>query len=105
MRDGVTDAEVGRAVALIQSEFVTAMQAAGERADRLSLFATYFRDPARVNEQVDQYRAVTADQVNTFVRERLGEDNRASLLFIPREHGAGGANEEGAVEAGAEARA
>jgi len=84
VRDGVTEAEVARAVALVQTEFVAAMQSAGDRADRLSLFATYFGNPELVNEQVQRYEAVTAADVNGFVRERLGEDNRASLLFVPR---------------------
>ena len=30
-------------------------------------------------------QAVTADQVNAFARERLGENNRASLLYVPKE--------------------
>jgi predicted Zn-dependent peptidase len=60
------------------------MQSAGERADRLSLFATYFKNPELVNEQVQRYEAVTAADVNRFARERLGEENRASLLFLPR---------------------
>jgi predicted Zn-dependent peptidase len=84
IRDGVSEDEVGRAIALIQTDFVTSMQSAGERADRLSLFATYFENPGLVNELVDRYRSVTASQVNDFVRERLGEDNRASLLYVPR---------------------
>jgi predicted Zn-dependent peptidase len=84
VRDGVTDEEVHRAVALVQTEFVAAMQSAGDRADRLSLFATYFKDPALSNEQVARYQAVTAAHVNEFVRERMGEDNRASLLYVPR---------------------
>ncbi len=82
---GVDSAEVERAVALIETDFVASMQAAGERADKLSLFATYFGDPRLLNEQVDRYRSVTADQVNAFVRSRLGADNRASLLYVPRE--------------------
>jgi predicted Zn-dependent peptidase len=84
VRDGVTDDEVHRAVAIIQTEFVTAMQSAGERADRLSLFATYFGDPSLVNAQVERYQRVTAGAVNDFVRQRLGEDNRASLLYVPK---------------------
>ena len=56
---GVTDDEVARAVTLIQTEYVTALQSAGERADRLSMFATYFGDPALINAQVDRYRAVS----------------------------------------------
>jgi zinc protease len=84
-RDGVSEDEVARAIALIQTEFVAAMQSAGDRADRLSMFATYFKDPDLANEQVQKYQAVTADDVNEFIRERMGEDNRASLLFVPRE--------------------
>ena len=81
--EGVTEDEVGRALALIETAFVTSMQSAGERADKLSMFATYFGDPSLVNEQVDRYRAVTAAQVTDFVRDRMGEDNRATLMYVP----------------------
>jgi zinc protease len=84
VRDGVTEEEVARAVALVQTEFIAAMQSAGDRADRLSMFATYFKDPELVNTQVQRYESVTVDAVNAFVRARLGENNRASLLFVPK---------------------
>jgi zinc protease len=80
---GVTRDEIQRAVALVETAFVTSMQSAGERADKLSMFATYFDDPSLINEQVDRYRTVTAEQVTNFVRQQLGEDNRASLLYVP----------------------
>ena len=84
MREGpISSEEVARAVALIETMFVTLMQSAGERADKLSMFATYFGDPSLVNEQVDHYRAVTPQQVAAFARDRLGEDNRASLVYVP----------------------
>jgi predicted Zn-dependent peptidase len=89
VRDGVTDTEVGRAVALIQTMFVSSMQEAGERADKLSLFATYFGDPNGLNEEVDRYRAVTTPQVNEFIAERLGENNRASLVYVARDDARG----------------
>jgi predicted Zn-dependent peptidase len=83
-REGVTRVEIERAVALIETDFVSAMQAAGERADKLSQFATYFGDPSLVNAQADRYRAVTVDEVNAFARDSLGQDNRVSLLYVPR---------------------
>jgi predicted Zn-dependent peptidase len=82
--EGVTAAEVARAAALIQTELVAALQLAGDRADKLSQFATYFGDPALVNEQLDRYAAVTADEVSRLAHERLGPDNRSSLLYVPR---------------------
>ncbi|HEX5435610.1 MAG TPA: pitrilysin family protein [Gemmatimonadaceae bacterium] len=81
---GVTDEEVERAVALIETHFVTALQSVGERADKLSMFATYFNDPALVNEEPARYRAVRTEQVNAIARERLCPENRASLLYVPR---------------------
>ena len=83
-REGVTPAEVERAVALIETDFISAMQSAADRADKLSQFATYFGDPALVNVQADRYRAVTAESVNAFARESLGPDNRLSLVYVPR---------------------
>jgi len=89
VRDGLLVTEVERAVAVIQTMFVSSMQEAGERADRLSLFATYFGDPHRLNEEVDRYAAVTTERVNEFIRARLGENNRASLVYVPRDDGPG----------------
>jgi zinc protease len=96
---GVTAEEVERAQALIESEFVRGLQQAGERADQLSKFATFFGEPRLVNEQLERYRAVTAAQVNAFATARLGEDNRASLVYVPRVR----ADIEETVTAGADA--
>ncbi len=85
--DGVTSDEVERAVALIGTDFVSAMQSAGARADQLAMFATYFGDPTLLNAQFARYQAVTADDVSRFAHERLGENNRASLVFVPRSAG------------------
>jgi predicted Zn-dependent peptidase len=82
---GVTAAEVARVVTLIETELVASLQSASDRADKLSMFATYFGDPRLVNQQAERYRAVTVDRVNAFVHTRLGRDNRASLLYVPRE--------------------
>ena len=84
-RDGVSKEEVERAIALIETDLIASLQSAGERADRLSMFATYFGRPQLINEQADRYRAVTVEKVNRLVSERFGEDNRASLIYVPRE--------------------
>ena len=84
-REGVTQLEVNRAIALIETDLVSSLQSAGERADRLSMFATYFRKPELINEQAAAYRAVTVDRVNALIAERLGPDNRASLMYVPRD--------------------
>jgi predicted Zn-dependent peptidase len=80
---GVTDAEVARARALIETSFVMSLQSAAERADQLSRFATYFGDASIANEQVARYQAVTAADVSRLAHERLGPDNRVLLLYVP----------------------
>jgi predicted Zn-dependent peptidase len=84
-REGVTEAEVTRAIALIETDLVTSLQSAGERADRLSMFATFFKRPDLINEQTERYRAVTRARVNELISERFGDDNRATLLYVPKE--------------------
>lgn len=82
--NGVTEEEVERAVALIQTDMTAAMQSASERADRISMFATLLGDPSLINEQSDKYAGVTAGSVTEFMRDKLIPDNRAKLMYIPR---------------------
>lgn len=82
--NGPRPGEQARVLAQAGTEFVTSMQRAGDRADQLSRFATYFGDPTLVNAQLARYRAVTEDQLRTMAAERLGPDNRASLVYVPR---------------------
>ena len=86
---GVTPSEVARAIALVTTEFVSSMQSAQSRADRLSQFATYLSSPESLNEQVAHFTSVTAADINRFATARLGPDNRASLLYVPRASEAG----------------
>jgi predicted Zn-dependent peptidase len=94
---GVTEDEVARARALIETSFVTSLQSAAERADQLSRFATYFGDANLANEQVSRYQAVTAADVTQLAKERLGPDNRALLLYVPAPDGAADADGEAAA--------
>ena len=91
-QSGVSPQEVERARALIETDFVTALQSATERADKLSQYATYFGDPQLLNAQIERYRAVTAARVSAFAREWLGADNRASLWYVPHDSAGNGAD-------------
>jgi predicted Zn-dependent peptidase len=82
---GPRPGERDRVLAQVETDFATSMQRAGDRAEQLSRFATYFGDPSLLNEQVPRYRAVTERQLHAMAVERLGPDNRASLMFVPRQ--------------------
>lgn len=82
--NGVSADEMNRALAGFETQWIVGMQSAGSRADKLSQYATYFGDAERVNYELDKYRSITAEQLHQFARDYLGEDNRASLVYVPR---------------------
>jgi zinc protease len=81
---GPREGELERVLAQVETDFVTSMQSAGDRAEQLSRFATYFGEPRLLNDQLARYREVTAAQVHEMARGRLHADNRASLVYVPR---------------------
>lgn len=88
---GVTEAEVSRAIALVTTELMKALESASERADRISMFATYFGDPSLVNEQASRYREVSAERVNALAKKYLVREKRSRLLYVPRDETDGAA--------------
>lgn len=83
-RDGVAPAERERALALIEASWLLQLQSAGQRADKLSQFATYYGDPRRLNDELARYRAVDVAALQMAAQTWLGEDNRVSLSYVPK---------------------
>jgi len=83
MAQGVGAAEHARALAQLETAWLTGLQSAAARADKLSQFATYFGDAARLNDEPARYAAVTTDALTAAARACLGANNRATLLFVP----------------------
>jgi predicted Zn-dependent peptidase len=86
-RDGISAVERERALALMETAWMAALQSAATRADRLSQFATYHGSAARVNGEMDRHVAVTVETITAAARSIMIEENRAMLLFVPREEG------------------
>jgi predicted Zn-dependent peptidase len=78
-------AEVERAIALTETDLVRGLERVSERADLLSAFELHFDDPDRVNRELDRLRAVSVDQIRAFADSHLGPDNRAVLIYDPKE--------------------
>jgi zinc protease len=79
----VEEAEVERAIAVTETDLVRALERTSERADLLSMFNLYFDDPDRLNRELDRLREVTPGQIRAFAEAKLGEDNRAILVYEP----------------------
>ena len=83
-REPVTDDELQRAKALIESDELGALQRTDERADRLSMYATLFDDPDLVNRMLGRYLSITAGQIRAVAAEVLRADNRVVLTYLPK---------------------
>ena len=79
----VTDDELARALALIESSELGALSHMDEVADRLSMYATYFDRPELINEQLARYQAVDAEAIRDVCAAVFGGDARAVLTYVP----------------------
>jgi len=76
--------EMERALTGVEARNTLELQRVAERADRLSMLATFFGEPERINTELDRYRAVTPDDVRRVAERYLREDNRVVLTYVPR---------------------
>jgi zinc protease len=84
-RDGVTEAEVDRAKALLITAWWRQMSTVVGRADALSRYATQFGDPALVGTRLPAWLAVTASRLADVAEDVLDPDDRATLIYCPEE--------------------
>jgi predicted Zn-dependent peptidase len=86
-KEPVTDDELARARALIETYELEALQRVEERADRLAMYATLLDDPDMINRQLGRYLSVTAAQIQAVAAEILGPENRVVLTYMPAADG------------------
>ena len=82
-REPVTDDEIARARALIETEELGALQRVEERADRLSMYATLFDEPDLINQMLGRYLSVTPERIQAVAGEVFRADNRVVMIYVP----------------------
>jgi len=83
--EGPTDPDLERVRNLHAAHAASALERISERADRLSMYATLFDEPERVNAEVSRYMGVDAGRVGAALRDSVRADNRVTLTYIPAE--------------------
>jgi predicted Zn-dependent peptidase len=81
----VSERELARARALVEASELGALGRVEEVADRLSMYAALFGRPELINEQLDRYLAVTAEDIQDVARAVFRPENRVVLTYVPRE--------------------
>lgn len=60
------------------------LQALDDRADLLSMFATYFDDPHRIASEIDRYLEQDPEDLAKVARDRLTPDKAVTVRVLPR---------------------
>ncbi len=81
------EADVERAIHLIEARQLIDLQRMDERADLLSMYTTLFDEPGRINTELERVRAVSPAAVRAFAARFLRADNRAVLHYLARGNG------------------
>jgi len=80
---GVTDEELSRAKALLETDWWSMVSTVDSRADLLSRYATQFGDPALVGTRLPGWLAVTRESLAAVAREVLRPEDRVTLVYEP----------------------
>ncbi|MEU9076425.1 pitrilysin family protein [Kitasatospora sp. NPDC004745] len=81
--EGPTAAELERAQAQIEREWLDRLTTVAGRADELCRYAVLFGDPKLLNDALPKVLDVTAEEVQAVAQARLHPDNRAVLVYEP----------------------
>ncbi|GAA2178283.1 pitrilysin family protein [Brooklawnia cerclae] len=79
---GPTDAELARAKASSERQWLEALAPVEDRADQLGFYATHFDDPARINHELDDIERVTSDDIRAVAARWLRPESRATLRYL-----------------------
>jgi predicted Zn-dependent peptidase len=78
-------AELDKVKRRIRSSFVFGLQTNMSRATRLGEYESYFGDARLLTRELQQYQAVTADEIQKAVKKYLGAERRQLIEVLPIE--------------------
>ncbi|WP_058047302.1 M16 family metallopeptidase [Streptomyces roseifaciens] len=96
--EGPTPAEMERAQAQLEREWLDRLSTVSGRADELCRFAVLFGDPQLALTAVQRVLDITPEEVRQVAQARLRPDNRAVLVYEPTEPAAPAADENAEAE-------
>jgi len=81
--DGVPQEELDKAVAQIQSERILALETAFDLAESVQAANYYFGDPQAVYTQIEEFEAVTSEDIQRVLADYLDETDRHVIYVNP----------------------
>jgi len=83
VRDGVLQSELDKAKNRLELGFLHGMETVSGKAEQIGFYETVLGDAARIFEQLEAYRRVSADDVKRLAQTRLTAAQRTTLFVRP----------------------
>jgi zinc protease len=75
--------ELARTVNQYEASFIRQLESAGGKADRLNYYYYYTGNPDYFNEDLQRYKAISASDISSAVRQYLKDDARVIMSIVP----------------------
>ncbi len=75
--------ELQRVKNQIEARKIREFQSVASRADQLNMHAVYFNRPEGINDEIEQYRKITIENVYETAGIYLNDNNRVVVTFVP----------------------
>ncbi|MFN7974029.1 MAG: insulinase family protein [Acidobacteriota bacterium] len=83
LKEGISDAELKRAVTRRESDYVWQLEGLHERAEVLQAYNHYLGDPGRIGWDLERYRKLTPADVKAAAASYLASDRRGEIVTMP----------------------
>jgi zinc protease len=77
--------ELARVRNLHDASVGASLEQVSERADRISMYTTFFDEPERINSEISRYDAVTSQRVQEAYATFVRPDNQVVVTYVPAE--------------------
>lgn len=80
----VTDKELEKAKNSIENDYISNMQTIMGKADALASYWTFHKNTGLINTMVNEYLAITKEDIMNAAKKYLTNDNRVVLTYLPK---------------------
>lgn len=80
----VSDKELEKAKNSVENDYISNMQTIMGKADALASYWTFHKNTGLINTMIDEYLAVTKEDIMKAAKKYLRNDNRVVLTYLPK---------------------
>jgi zinc protease len=84
IEDGVTEEEFQKAKNIKEAEFISSKKQVLAKASSLAEYTAYYDDPELINDEIEDFKAVTREEIQRIAKKYFSVDKKVSITFVPK---------------------